>query len=85
MKALRRLRLPVAFAMALTLMACASAPPTENSVFDTLARANQVQPVGCNERYETKSCHSTVRTRIQQRSDACTCIAREAIRQLTPN
>lgn len=85
MKALRRLRLPVEFAMALTLMACASAPSKENSVFDTLARAEKVQPVGCNERFEVKSCHSTVRTRIQQRSDSCTCIAREALRGLTAN
>jgi hypothetical protein len=85
MKALRRLRLPVAFAMALTLMACASAPSTDTSVFDTLARANNVQPVGCDARFEVKSCHSAVRTRIQQRQDSCTCIAREALRHFVPN
>jgi hypothetical protein len=85
MKALRRLRLPAAFAMALTLMACASAPPTETSVFDTLAKASNVQPAGCNERFEIKSCTSTTRTRIRQQSDSCTCIAREALRQFTPN
>lgn len=85
MKALRRLRLPAAFAMALTLMACASAPPAESSVFDTLARADAIQPAGCDERFEIKSCHSTVRTRIQHRSESCTCIARESLRTLSPN
>jgi hypothetical protein len=85
MKALRRLRLPAAFAMALTLMACASAPATDPSVFDTLARANNIQPVGCDERFEIKSCKSTTRTRIQQQSNSCTCIAREAVRDLASN
>jgi hypothetical protein len=85
MKALRRLRLPVAFAMALTLMACASAPATDSSVFDTLARANNIQPVGCDARFEIKSCQSTTRTRLRQQSDACTCISRETLRLFTPN
>jgi hypothetical protein len=82
MKALRRLRLPAAFAMALTLMACASAPSTDTSVFDTLARANHIQPVGCNASFEIKSCQSTTRAR---RDQTCTCIPREALRQFTPN
>jgi hypothetical protein len=43
MDLLCRLRLPVALAMALTLMACAANAPTETSVFDTLARANAVE------------------------------------------
>jgi hypothetical protein len=85
MKALRRLRLPAAFAMALTLMACASAPPAESSVFDTLARANRLPSADCDQRFEIKSCRSTVRTRIQHRGDSCTCIARESLREFAPN
>jgi hypothetical protein len=81
MKALRRLRLPAAFAMALTLMACASAPSTEASVFDTLARANDIHPVGCAG-FEIKSCQSTTRT---QRDQTCTCLPREALRQFAPH
>jgi hypothetical protein len=80
MNALRRLRLPVALALALTLMACATAsPPSESSVFDTLARASQVEqssPASCNTRFEIKSCHTSTGLRGDQ---DCVCIPREAL------
>jgi len=77
MKSLRRLRLSTALAMALTLMACAASPPTETSVFDTLARANAVQqPAGCDTRFEIKSCQSSTGMRGDQ---ACACVSREVL------
>lgn len=76
------LRLSAALAMALTLMACASSPRTEASVFDTLARAGAApqQAAGsCDARFEVRSCRST--TGIRKDGD-CTCLPREALRDL---
>jgi hypothetical protein len=75
---LRRLRLQVAFALALTLMACASHPATETSVFDTLARGSpaQMRPAGCNPQFEIKSCQSSTGMRGDE---SCTCIPRQAL------
>jgi hypothetical protein len=80
MDLLCRLRLPVALAMALTLMACAANAPTETSVFDTLARANAVEQrttSTCNPRFEIKSCTTSTGMRFDQ---SCTCIPRDALR-----
>lgn len=85
MELLRRFRLPVAFAMALTLMACAANPPTESSVFDTLARADAVeqrQTSSCDPRFEIKSCTTHTGMRFDRN---CTCISRDAFREGRPN
>jgi hypothetical protein len=82
MNRVRLFRLPAALAMALTLMACASAPRADTSVFDTLARANAVQqktPASCNARFEVKSCQSSTGIR---NDGACVCIPRELLRDL---
>jgi len=81
MDSLRRLRLPIALAMALTLMACAVSPPTETSVFDTLARADAVeqrQTSSCDTRFQIKSCTTNTGMRFDQ---SCTCIPRDALRE----
>jgi hypothetical protein len=86
MNRLRFLRLPAALAVALTLMACAaSGPITDQSVFDTLARADAVRQqrpsAACDTRFEVKSC----RTSTGIRNDgACECIPRETLRDFRP-
>jgi hypothetical protein len=81
MDLLRRFRLPVALAIALTLMACAARPPTETSVFDTLARAEAVeqrQTSSCDPRFEIRSCTTHTGMRFDQ---SCTCISRDTLRE----